>query len=127
MLGSLTKGTVRGYQHDLPRGIGNKTYERIVAAGRGMDDGDTFARPLFDSPASRAFKHHGYRLDELARSYSRTNPLHEVTGRSRSIPPPAGGTGPHHIRRVDENHRRSLLPVISCHDKAPYAADPVVR
>ena len=55
-----------------------------------------------DAPASLAFQDHDDRLGEPSRLNGRPYLVHERSGGSGSVPPPAGRTRPDHICRINE-------------------------
>ena len=59
--------------------------------------------------ASLAFEDHGDRLGESSRANGCPYLVHEGSGCSCSVPPPAGRTGPDHICSIDEEHRSSVM------------------
>jgi hypothetical protein len=104
----VTERTIRRDEYDLTRRVGRKSDERVVATGRCVNYLDTVSDTLFDAVAGSTFQYHDDRLGEPTCSRRGTNALHKLTCCSWSISPPARRTRPNNIRRVDEEHRRSL-------------------
>jgi hypothetical protein len=102
--------TIRCNQCDhLTRGARSDINEHVVTAARGMEDGHTIGDATLDALARLAFQDHDDRLGDASRVNGRSYLVHERSGCSRSIPPPAGRTRPDHIRCINEKHSSSLI------------------
>jgi hypothetical protein len=99
-------------QRDLIRGIRDDVNERVVSAASGMDDRHAVDNARLHSIASFPFEDHHHRGSQPARSQGCTHLLDECSGCSRSVPPPAGRSGAHDVRCIDEKHYCSLIAAV---------------
>ena len=67
------------------------------------------ARPVGDTFPGLALEDHGYRLGDPSCSNGCSHLLHERSGRSCSVPPPAARTGSDDVGCVNEKHRFGLI------------------
>lgn len=94
---------IRRHQRDGSiRRLRSDVHERVVAAPGCMEDRDAVGRAALDTLAGLAFQHHDDRLCDAARVHRRSYLGDEGSGRSGSVPPPAGGTRTDHIGGVDQ-------------------------
>jgi hypothetical protein len=101
---------IRGDECDhLIRDVRDDINEGVVTATGGVEDRDAVSDSVRDALSSPAFQDDDYGLGDPSRVDGSSYLGHESSGRSCSIPPPAGRTRPDHIRRVNEKHNPSLI------------------
>ena len=83
--------------------------ERVVAAAGGVHDVDAVGKAGRGTLPGLALEDHGHRSGDPSCGDGCSHLLHERTGRSCSVPPPAGGTGSDDVGCVNEKHRPSLI------------------
>jgi hypothetical protein len=108
-LSPLPQLAIRGDQRDLIRRIRGHVDERVVTAVSGMDDRHAVDIARLDPIAGLPFQDHHHRSDEPARFQGCAHLIDERSGRSSSVPPPAGRTRPHDVGGIDEKHCSSLI------------------
>jgi len=95
---------IRRDQHDLIRRIRGQVNEQVVTAASGMEDCHAVHHASLDSIASSPFQDHDNRFGEPARAQGCAHLFYELSGRSRSVPPPTGWTRSHDVGCINEKH-----------------------
>ena len=101
---------IRGDEGDhLIRDVGDDINEGVVTAAGSVEDRDAIGDAVRDALASPAFQDHDHRLRDPSRVNGGSYLVHEGSGCSCSVPPPAGRARPDHICCIDEKHGSSLI------------------
>ncbi len=114
-LGSLGPGpppqlAIRRDECDtLVRDLRDDINEGVVTAASGVEDRDAIGDSVRYALTSLAFEDHDHRLGDPPRVNGRSYLVHECSGRSCSVPPPAGRTRADHICCIDQKHSSSLI------------------
>ena len=109
-LSSPPQFAIRRDEGDLSiRGSIGDVNERVVAAAAGVHDADAVGKAGWGAFPSLALEDHGHGLGDPACGDGCAHLFHERTGRSWSVPPPAGGTGSDDVGCVNEKHRTGLI------------------
>jgi hypothetical protein len=74
-----------------------------------VEDRDAIGDSVRYALTSLAFEDHDHRLGDPPRVNGRSYLVHECSGRSCSVPPPAGRTRADHICCIDQKHSSSLI------------------
>jgi hypothetical protein len=102
--------TIRGDERDhLIRDVRDDINEGVVTAASGVEDRDATGDSVRDALSSPALQDHDHRLGDPSRVNGSSYLVHESSGCSCSVPPPAGRTRPDHIRCINEKHSSSLI------------------
>jgi hypothetical protein len=93
----------------LSGGIRRHVDEHVVAAARCVQDCHAVGHTDRDALAGFAFEDHHDRFGDPSRINSPSYLVHERSGCSRPVAPPAGRTRTDHICRINEEHRSILV------------------
>jgi hypothetical protein len=101
---------IRGDECDhLVRDVRDDVNEGVVPAASSVEDRDAAGDAIGDALASFAFEDHDHRLRDPARVNGSSYMVHEGSGCSCSVMPPAGRARPDHICGIDQKHSSSLI------------------
>ena len=118
--------TIRRNQPDhLTRGARSDIDEHVVTAARGVQDRDAVGDATLDALARLAFQDHDDRLGDPSRVNGGSDLVHERSGCSSSIPPPASRTRPDHICCIDKKHNPSLIVTVNVGGTALLSGSPL--
>jgi hypothetical protein len=109
-LNSPPQLAIRSHECDCPvRGLRGEVSEHVIAAPRSEQDRDAVGRASLHTRAGGAFQDHDDRLGDSSRVNGRSHLVHEGSGCSCSVPPPASGTRSDHVGGINEKHGSGVI------------------
>jgi hypothetical protein len=101
---TLSQGSVRRYQEDRRRALGSQGDERVISPAWRVYDLHSCGDALISPAPGRAFQDDDNRRGQSAGARRGPDLFHQSPSRTRTVAPPAGGSGADHVGRIDEQH-----------------------
>ncbi len=98
----------------------NDVDQRIVTTASGVEHGHPVGDATLCPVARLALEDHDDGFGNPSRTNRRSHLVHEGTGCSRPVPPPARGTGSDHVGRINEKHDSSLITEAEGNGEVPW-------